>query len=165
VSVFESIFEELNNEGVRYVVVGGLAAVLHGHARLTVDVDLIVDLTPEEAARTVSALVSMGLRPRVPVAPEKFADAATRAHLTREKNMRVFPFSDPSNPMRQVDLFVESPIDFEELWERSEVMQLENTSVRVASIADLIALKRQAGRRQDLMDIEALEAIAKRRRG
>jgi hypothetical protein len=62
VSVFESIFEELNNEGVRYVVVGGLAAVLHGHARLTVDVDLIVDLTPEEAARTVSALVSMGLR-------------------------------------------------------------------------------------------------------
>jgi hypothetical protein len=107
----------------------------------------------------------MGFRPRVPVAAKEFADAATRARWIREKNMRVFPMGDPDNPMRAIDVFVESPIDFDALWQRAEIIQLDRTSVRVASIPDLIALKRLAGRPQDLMDIEALDAIAKRRKG
>ena len=69
--------------------------------------------------------------------------------------MRVFSMWDPANPMREVDLFVEHPIAFAELWERSEVMSLESTEVRVASIDDLIALKRSAGREVDRRDIEA----------
>jgi hypothetical protein len=63
----------------------------------------------------------------------------------------------------RVDLFVESPIDFAALWERAEVLPLDATNVRVACIADLVALKRLAGRPHDLADIEALEAIAARR--
>ena len=48
VSRFEPIFDPLNRTGVRYVVVGGRATVLHGFARLTADVDPIVDLSPLE---------------------------------------------------------------------------------------------------------------------
>jgi hypothetical protein len=73
--------------------------------------------------------------------------------------MQVFSFVDPSNPMRIVDLFVDHPIPFDDLWSRSEQFELSQTTVRVASIPDLIRLKRLAARPQDLSDIEQLEAI------
>ena len=72
---------------------------------------------------------------------------------------------DPANPMREVDLFVEHVIDFDELWNRSDIINLRDTAVRIASIPDLIHLKRLAGRPQDLADIEALEIILRRKEG
>ena len=77
-SIYEPILARLNEQGGRYVVVGGLAVVLHGHARLTVDLDLVVDLAPEAARRTISALVGLGFRPLAPVEALDFADAARR---------------------------------------------------------------------------------------
>jgi len=163
-ALFEPLFKALNDAGVRYVVVGGLAVVLHGHARLTVDVDLVVDLGEDQALRAIDALVRLGLRPRVPVNPRDFADRSIREAWIRERGMQVFSMFDPSNPMRVVDLFVDHPVPFEELWSRSQELELRDTIVRVASIPDLIRLKRLAGRPQDLADIEQLEAILKAKR-
>lgn len=157
------MFEALNEGQVRYVVVGGLATVLHGHARLTADIDLVIDLSPAEARKALGVLVGLGLRPRVPVDPLAFADSEIRGQWIREKGMRVFSLWDPANPMRQVDLFVEHPVDFDELWSRSEVIPLTRTVVRIASIPDLIYLKRLAGRPQDLLDIDALEILLRRK--
>jgi hypothetical protein len=159
--IFEPLFKVLNDAGVRYVVVGGLAVVLHGHARLTVDVDLVVDLEEDQALRAIDALVRMGLRPRVPVNPRDFAVRSVREGWIRDRGMQVFSMFDPSNPMRVVDLFVDHPVPFEELWSRSDEFKLRDTTVRVASIPDLIHLKRLAGRPQDQADIDQLEAILK----
>lgn len=164
-ALFEPLFDALNRAPVRYVVVGGFATVLHGHARLTADVDLVIDLSPEGARRAIETLTGLGFRPRAPVEPLAFTDPAIRRQWVLEKGMRVFSMWDPANPMREVDLFAENPIDFEALWERSELIQLSQTVVRVASIADLIQLKRLAGRPQDLADIEALEMILRRKEG
>ena len=163
-ALFEPLFKALNDAGVRYVVVGGLAVVLHGHARLTVDVDLVVDLDEGQALRAIDALVGLGLRPRVPVNPRDFADRSVRETWIRDRGMQVFSMFDPSNPMRMVDLFVDHPVPFEELWSRSQEFELRDTIVRVASIPDLVRLKRLAGRPQDLADIEQLEAILKAKR-
>jgi len=73
--------------------------------------------------------------------------------------MTVFSMWDPDAPLRSVDLFVEEPIDFDELWERSVIVDIDGTPARVASITDLIRLKRVAGRPVDLEDIAALEEI------
>ena len=165
-AVYEPLFKALNDAGVRYVIVGGLAVVLHGHARLTVAADLIVDLGNEPARRTIDALTGMGLQARVPVNPQDFADPSVREEWIRVRGMEVFSMHDPSNPMRAVDLFVTHPIPFEELWSRSDEFELQNVTVHVASIPDLIHLKRLAGRPQDHADIVQLEAIlAARQRG
>lgn len=165
VALFEPLFDALNRAQVRYVVVGGFATVLHGHARLTADVDLVIDLSPEGARRAIETLTGLGFRPRAPVEPLAFVDPATRRQWVGEKGMRVFSMWDPANPMREVDLFAENPVDFEGLWQRSETIQLSQTVARVASLPDLIQLKRLAGRPQDLADIEALEIILRRKEG
>ncbi len=166
-AVYEPVFKALSDAGVRYVIVGGLAVVLQGHARLTVDADLIVDLDNEPARRTIDALTGLGLQPRVPVNPQDFADPSVREEWIRVRGMEVFSMYDPSNPMRVVDLFVTHPIPFEELWSNSDEFDLQKVTVHVASIPDLIHLKRLAGRPQDHADIEQLEAIlqARQRRG
>lgn len=163
VSVFEPIFDALERSGVRYVTVGGVAVVLHGYARLTADVDLVVDLSPEEARRAIEALTSIGLRPAAPVDALDFADPATREEWITRRHMQVFSLRDPNEPLRQVDLFVEDPLPFGELWERSIVVSLGSTTARVASMDDLIRIKRDAGRPRDLEDVRALEEIRRSR--
>ncbi|HYM87696.1 MAG TPA: nucleotidyltransferase [Nitrospiraceae bacterium] len=162
-SVFEPIFQILNTARVRYVVVGGLATVLHGYARLTADIDLAVDLAPQEATKIIQALVAKGFRPQVPVLPEEFANSIVREGWLREKHMRAFSLVDPTNPMRVVDLLLKPEVPFEELLARSQEVMLNGTKVRIASIDDLIALKRQAGRPQDIVDIEQLESIRRQK--
>ena len=161
-SLFEPIFTGLNDASIRYVVVGGLAVVLHGHARLTADIDLVIDLETTHVKRTLATLTQLGLRPRLPVTADLFADPAVRQTWIRERKMRVFSLFDPSDPLRTVDLFSEHPIEFEALWGRSVLVEIARTSIRIASIPDLIALKTIAGRPQDLADIEQLKRIQQR---
>ncbi len=126
--------------------------------------DLIVDLEEDQARRAIDALVGLGLRPRVPVDPRDFATRSVREEWIRDRGMQVFSMYDPHNPLRVIDLFVNHPLPFEDLWSRAETYDIAGTVVRVASIPDLIQLKRLAGRPQDRSDIEQLEAIAESKR-
>lgn len=141
------------------MVVGGVATVLHGYARLTADLDLILDLEPDAAARAMRALAAFGLRPRVPVDAEDFADERIREKWIRDKGMQVFSLFKPDDPLLSVDVFAEPPIEFERLYARSEVCEIEAVPVRIASIPDLIHLKRLAGRPRDREDVEKLLEI------
>ena len=126
---------------------------------MTADIDLVVDLEPEAALQTVRILTKMGLRPRVPVDAEEFADPKKRLDWIDQRGMTVFNLSDPDDPLRSVDLFVEPPIPFDELWSRSVMIELPSTEVRIASMDDLITMKKAAGRPEDLADIQALEDL------
>jgi hypothetical protein len=160
--MYEPILRALNERDVRCVVVGGVAVVLHGYARLTADLDLAVDLESDQARAAMEVLSSIGLTPTAPVDPIDFADPEIRALWVRDKGMKVFSMRDPGDPMRVVDVFVENPVAFEDLWARAVVMRLGETPVRVASIDDLVAMKRAVGRPQDMSDVEALEEIQRR---
>ena len=163
--MFEELLAHLATAGVRFVVVGGVAVVIHGHARLTVDIDLVLDLEPENVRRAIDTLTARGLRPLLPVNATDFANADVRREWVETRNLQVFTLRDPHNPLLTVDLFAEEPIPFGDLWSRAETVMLGGSPIRVASIDDLVAMKRVAGRPQDLLDIEKLEAIARRHRG
>ncbi len=160
----ESLFRELNDRGGRYIVVGGLAVVLHGHLRATGDIDLVVDFAAGQVARTLAALEGAGFQPYVPVPTSDFADPAKREAWVRDKGMLVFSLR-PTSGVPMVDLLLEHLIPFEQLWDRSLVVTVCGVPVRIASIDDLITLKRQAGRPEDLTDVEALSAIKRFRGG
>jgi len=145
------------------VVVGGLAVVFHGHARLTADVDLVIDLSPGEAVKTIAALERLGMVPRAPVAARDFVDPEQRRVWIEEKGMTVFSMRDPRRPLVEIDLFVDPPIPFDDLASRAERRMVGAQLVLVASIVDLIAMKRIAARPKDTQDIVALEAILKRK--
>lgn len=158
VPLFAPVFDALNRSGTRYVVVGGVATILHGYVRGTTDVDVVIDLDGPSARRAIQELEAIGYRPQVPVRATDFADGPTRETWARDRGMIVFSLYSDANPV-VVDLFVRSPMDFEGLWTRSEVRDLEGGSVRVASLDDLIRIKRDAARPQDLVDVTELEAI------
>lgn len=65
--MFEKLLADLEQADVRFVVVGGVAVVIQGYARLTADIDLVIDLDPPNVRRTIDALVARGLRPLLPV--------------------------------------------------------------------------------------------------
>ena len=153
------IFEALGDAGVRYLVVGGVAVVLHGHPRFTADLDLVVGLERDNVLEALGALERLGYRPRAPVQASDFADAAVRRAWIEEKGLTVFSLCSQRFPATEIDLFVEEPFPFEDAFARGVRVRLGGTEVVVAAIEDLIALKRQAGRPRDLEDVEALEAI------
>ena len=153
------ILAELEKAGVRLVVVGGVAVVLHGHLRFTADLDLAVALDRDNVLAALSTLTALGYRPRPPVRAEDFADPSIRAAWVRDKNMIVFSLWSESFPGTDVDLFAQLPIPFDELENRAVRLTVAPLTVRVASIRDLITMKRKAGRPVDAADIIALEKI------
>jgi len=160
----EQVLATLSAAKVRYLVVGGVAVVLHGHLRTTAALDLVVALDEGNARRAVEALESMGFRPRAPVPAAQFADPQARDSWVVEKGLSVFSMWSDQVAGLEVDLFVKEPFDFEQGYARSIEVTLDSTSARIASLEDLLAMKRAAGRPQDLADIEALEAIAHQER-
>ena len=92
----------------------------------------------------------------LPVDARQLADPAVRRVWREERGMQVFSFWDPTHSRPSIDIFVESPIAFADLWRDAVEVLLDGVALRVASIPHLIALKRIAGRPQDLADIEQL---------
>ncbi|MGH8135055.1 MAG: nucleotidyltransferase domain-containing protein [Steroidobacteraceae bacterium] len=102
----QALFAMLEARQLRYVVVGGLALVLHGVDRLTADVDLAVDLAPAAAARLVDALEEGGYRATAPVDARQLADPVIRAAWHRDRNMQVFSYWDTTGRRPTIDICI-----------------------------------------------------------
>lgn len=156
---YGDVFAALTDAAVPYVVVGGTAVVLQGHARMTVDLDLVLDLAPAAVRRALDVLLALGLLPRLPVDPYDFADPVIREQWRTAKKLTVFSLYDPADPFREVDLFAAAPLPFDELAAEATTVRLDGVDVPVASVAHLIAMKTAVGRPQDLQDVAALQRI------
>ena len=153
----ETIVRALNAAKARYLIVGGLAVNAHGFVRLTRDVDIVLGLERENAARGLDALLRAGWRLAIPEKPEAFADAATRERWRAEKNMIVLKLWSDEHRRTPVDIFVYEPFDFAA--EFSQAGRLEvcpGVLAPVVTLETLLKMKRAAGRPQDLTDIEEL---------
>ena len=155
----QQIVEALNNAHVRYVVAGGLAVIAHGYMRLTMDIDLVIDLDRDNLLRGLAALEKVGYKPRLPVKSEQFADAKTRESWIKDKNMTVFPLWNPSDVSGiMVDIFVKCPFDFADEYGKAKWVEMDNgQSVPFVGLDCLLKMKMASARPRDLVDIEYLE--------
>jgi len=160
IGAIEAVLAALNEAGVRYLVVGGVAVVLHGHLRTTADLDLIVELSHDNARSAMRALGALGYRPHAPVPIEDFADRQRREAWIRDEGLTVFGLWSERFPGLEVDVFVAEPFAFDEAYRRALRVELDTTSATVVSLEDLVALKLAAGRPLDLADVQALRALS-----
>lgn len=155
------LFAALEAAGLEYAVVGGVAVNIHGVPRMTYDVDIVVATTEPSLRTCREVLEGLGLRSRLPFALESIAAAATRRELEHDRNLVAVTFTDPSNPLREVDVLVAPSLDPDGIAARAVRRGSGAMTVRVASIEDLVRMKRLARRPQDLADVAHLERLAK----
>jgi predicted nucleotidyltransferase len=155
----QQIVSALNHANVRYVVAGGLAVIAYGYLRLTMDVDLVIDLERENLLRALNALEMIGYKPRLPVTKEAFADARTRENWVSNKNMMVFPLWKPSDTNGIViDIFAKCPFNFADEYAKAKWMEIEGgLRIPFIDLDCLLRMKAKAARPKDLLDIEYLE--------
>lgn len=133
----------LNRGKVKYLVIGGVACILHGYARATEDVDILIERTEPNAARVLKALAGLGYG---------FAREWTAAELLK-RPITVFG-DDP-----RVDVFtVAWTVKYEQAAPRAKPVDVNGVRIPLIALDDLIESKR-TGRLQDAADIEALEEI------
>lgn len=160
-SNFLGILNQLHDRHVEFVIVGGVAAALHGGSRVTFDLDVVPSLDEESWQAAVDLLWSLGARPRIPEPLDRIRNVEQVRRWQREKGMLALNFRTPDGSI-EVDLLVSESDRLEALRERAVKVTVDRRTFFVASIDDLIAMKRQAGRPQDLLDIAQLEDIQKR---
>ena len=153
----------MGQEGASVVVAGGVAAVLHGVERVTMDLDLAVEMTGDNLERFIGVMKRFGLTPRVPVPPEALMDPAKVKQMVEEKNAIVFTFLDVNYPIWHVDLFLRQDHSYFELGRDSVTVTVDGNEIQVVSKRKLIQLKRRISppRPKDVMDIEELSRLAR----
>ncbi|HKO62066.1 MAG TPA: hypothetical protein VJV03_12960 [Pyrinomonadaceae bacterium] len=144
---YADVFMHLQNGNLDYVVIGGLAAALHGFLERPVsDLDLAVRPVPQSAQALMSVLASAGFVATLPLP------------IMLVPVMRLF-----DSRAREIDVLVRSHVPFEELWQDAKMIHVSGAAVRVASLAHLIRSKRINGHAEDLERAEQLETFAKTR--
>jgi hypothetical protein len=154
------LLETLARHQVDYVVIGGVATQVHGHRRTTMDLDLTPDPAPENVRRLSAALDELEARPSdpglesgevSPTDPDRLAVAAIVPPLSTLHG-QLHILKEPKGAR-----------SFEQLREAALVVELEGIEIAIASLDDLIRMKRAAGRPSDLDDIAALTAAERQR--
>ena len=157
--LYGDVFREFQSQQIRYLVIGGIAVNLHGYVRLTVDLDVMVDLSESNLAKIVNSMERLEYAPRVPVKPSDLISVEKRNAWIREKGAIVFTFVHIRRASKQVDFFLANPIDFENAYTRKEIKVVSGAEIPIAAIDDIIALKAASGRPRDKEDIEYLKRI------
>lgn len=138
------IYRSLNAQHVKYLVIGGMAAILYGSPRMTKDLDLFIEASSDNARKLLKALKAAGLGTAMLTTPEKILanevtilqDYCRLDILTRIKGLT-----------------------FAEAWPRRVIKSIHEVRVPTVALDHLIDSKRAVGRPIDVQDVIALRKI------
>jgi hypothetical protein len=153
------IFKKLNEEKIKYIVVGGLAVNFLGVPRMTYDIDLLLYLEDSNLRKFLRVMKGWGFKPKVPVDIMDFADGKKRRYWIKHKNMKAFNLVNPEWGVSEIDIVVNTPVDYEKAGKNLRYFILQGVSIPTISIRDLIKMKEKSGRLQDKKDTENLRRI------
>ena len=154
-----AILQAMKDAGVEFVLVGGFAVQLHGFVRSTIDLDIVLAMDDENLSKFIDVAKQFGLAPIIPVPIETLKNAAQIDQWHREKGMLAFALREPQVGASVIDVLVRPEVTFDTLKKDAVIAQLFGRAVMVASIDNLLVMKRAANRPKDRLDIDALERI------
>ncbi len=138
----QDVFRSFQQHDVKYVVIGGIAAILHGVPRATFDLDILIEATPENAKRLLDGLLDAGLG---------------TATLTTVEDLLANEITIFKDRVR-IDVQTATPgLRFRDAWSRKKTVIYHEQEFFILSKKDLIASKRAAGPDVDLEDVRLLE--------
>ncbi len=136
------VFASFQKHDVKYLVIGGIAAVLYGVPRATFDLDILIEASPENVQRLLQALLEAGIG---------------TASLTSVEDVLAHEVTIFKDRVR-IDVQTTTPgLSFEDAWQNREEMEYQGQVFQVVSRQDLITAKRASGREIDLEDVRLLE--------
>jgi predicted nucleotidyltransferase len=140
---FKEFIGSLNDNGVRYLVVGGYAVALHGYPRYTKDIDIWVEMTSENASNVLKALEQFGFG----------SLGVNAADFTIPDQMLQLGY-----PPGRIDILTTLPgVEFSECYSSRTTVEVDGVSVDFIDLENLKKNKKATGRHQDLADLENLE--------
>lgn len=140
---FKEFIQSLNDNGVRYLVVGGYAVALHGYPRYTKDLDVWIEMTADNASKVVKALDQFGFGS---------LDLKEADFVVPDQIIQL------GYPPRRIDILTTLPgVEFSECYPSHTTVNVEGVSVNFIDLENLRKNKKAAGRHQDLADLENLE--------
>ncbi len=157
--LYEEILREFQKQKVKYVIVGGIAFNLLGGNRNTLDMDILVEMSDKNLFKAVNIFKKMGYHVKQPVDPIGIADKRTREDWIKNKNMKAFNFYKGERTYEEVDIIIDSPIDFKEAIKDAVKVKVGDLSLTVISPKKFIKMKRSSGRDKDLRDIEEIKLV------
>lgn len=138
----QDVFRSFQEHEVKYVVIGGIASVLHGVPRATFDLDILIEATFDNTRRLLAALLDAGLG----------TASLTTIEAVLANEITIF------RDRVRVDVQTSTPgITFEDAWQRRKTMSYHGQEFFILSKPDLIASKRAAGREVDIEDARLLD--------
>ncbi len=140
---FKEFIELLNEHKVRYLVVGGYAVAFHGHPRYTKDLDVWIDLSPENADNIIKALEKFGFG-SLGLKPGDFLESNQIVQL--------------GYPPNRIDILTTlKKINFQDCYTARVEVEIQGVKINFIDLENLKQNKRATGRPQDLADAESLE--------
>ncbi len=138
----QNVFLSLKKHKVKYLVIGGIAAVLYGVPRATFDLDILIEATPKNVKKLLDALLEAGL----------YTSSLTSVDEVLATEVTVF------KDLVRIDVQTSTPgLEFKKAWKNKKTMQYRMIDFHVVSKSDLIASKIAAGRKKDLEDVRLLQ--------
>ena len=139
----QTLFASFQKHDVKYLVIGGIAAVLYGVPRATFDLDVLIEPSAQNAERLLKGMIDAGLG----------TASLTTVEDLLSKEITIF------TDRIRLDVQTSTPgLVFEDAWARRVTMNYKGQALEVVSLRDLIASKRAAGREVDLQDVRMLES-------
>ncbi|MBN2302469.1 MAG: nucleotidyltransferase [Lentisphaerae bacterium] len=142
---YKEILQSLVEENVRFILVGAYALAAHGYPRATMDIDIWVMPSPDNADAVIRALNKFG---------------APLHGLTSNDLQKLDTIFQIGVAPRRIDIITSaSGLDFESAFAKSIPIEIEGIRLNILSLDDLISNKKASGRSKDIADVEALENL------
>ena len=153
---YRELFTAMNDAGIRYLVVGGVAVNLHGYSRFTGDLDVVMALDAINLDRLAALMEKKGFTQRLPIDVRLLSDRKQVQQWIIDKGMTAYTFIDQRMPQFSLDILAGESLNFDDLDRHKVMIDAENLPIPVVSIDDLIGMKQRANRQKDIEDIAAL---------